>query len=466
MKYNGTNYLLNSMSRGTNSETIENSFVGYVNGAYKSNGVVFACMVARMLVFSEARFIFQELDEGKPDDLVYANELKLFEKPWPNGTTGELLSRAIQDVDLSGNHFVVRENSHRLRRLRPDWMEIVLTAPPDQAAKSDVAGYIYKPGGTTDPTLWEVFPIDGSRGRVAHWCPIPDPDALYRGMSWLTPVIREIQSDIAASRHKLKFFENAATPNLAVSFKETVTQEQFEAFMEAMNQSKHGVEHAYETLYLGGGADVSVIGADLKQMDFKVTQGHGETRIAAAARVHPTIVGLSEGMQGSSLNAGNFKVAQRGFADGTMRPLWRSIAAAYSNLIQVPEFARLWYDTRDVAFLREDVRDLSDIQASEAGTIAKLVKDGYTPESVIQAVVRQDWTLLEHTGLYSVQLWPPEPEGAVAAPDGGGSGKPQFGTPGKTPDTPQPKNSNPAKTKPNQKPSGQRKPAQNEEGTQ
>ncbi len=108
---------------GGKTETIENDFVSYVQGAYKANGVVFACCLARMTVFSEVRFQFQKLNDGRPGDFFSTPELDILEKPWPNGTTGELLSRAIQDVDLAGNHFVVRNDTKdgpRLRRLRPD----------------------------------------------------------------------------------------------------------------------------------------------------------------------------------------------------------------------------------------------------------------------------------------------------------------------------------------------------------
>jgi len=223
----------------------------------------------------------------------------------------------------------------------------------------------------------------------------------------LTPVLREIDADTYATIHKGKFFQNAATPNLAVSFHEDVDPETFQELMEIMNTQKHGVEHAYETLYLAGGADVTVIGADMAQMSFKVTQGAGETRIAAAARVHPVIVGLSEGMQGSSLNAGNFQAAKRSFADGTMRALWRSLCGAYEQIIPPPPDARLWVDLRDVAFLREDAKDLAEIQRSESTTIARLVQDGFEWKSVVDAVVKHDWRLLVHTGLVSVQLLPP-----------------------------------------------------------
>lgn len=401
-------------------EEPEGDFQGMVTGAYKQNGVIFACCVARQLLFSEARFQFQGIKNGRPGDLFGNTELEILEKPWPNATTGELLSRAIQDVDLSGNFFVVREGK-RLRRLRPDWVDIILTAPPAESVKSDVAGYIYKPGGTEDRENWEIYPADGSNGKVAHWSPIPDPEAQYRGMTWMTPVLREIEADGLATEHKTAFYKNAATPNIAVSFKETVTEEQFKEFMKAVELGHTGPKNAYKTLYLGGGADVTPLTVDFQALDFKKIQGAGETRIAAAARIHPVVVGLSEGMQGSSLNAGNFRSARDAFADGTMRPLWRTFCAAMEPLLKVPASSRLWFDDRDIAYLREDIKDLAEIQSQEASTITKLIQDGYTPDSIVEAVQKKDWSLLKHTGLYSVQLQPPMPDGPPVqkvGPDG------------------------------------------------
>lgn len=404
----GTPYLIGTSSGlGGSVEEVENSFAGYVNGAYKSNGIVFACMLARMMIFSEARFQFQRLRNGRPGDLFGMPDLGIFERPWPNGTTGELLARAIQDADLAGNHYVLRESRTRLRRLRPDWVDIILTADPNIAEKVDVAGYMYTPGGYGNGEPAFYLPE-----QIAHWSPIPDPEAQYRGMSWLTPVLREIHADKAATTHKAKYFERGAGPKLAVSLKESVTKEQFQEFMELMNSNHDGLDNAYRTLFLGGGADVTVVGADLRQLDFKATQGAGETRIAAAARVHPVIVGLSEGMQGSSLNAGNFTAAKDQFGDGTLRPLWRSIAAAYESLVTVPGNARLWYDDRDIAFLRGDLAEIAKIRKEEALTIESLIRSGYEPDSVTTAMLAQDWSLLVHTGLYSVQLQPPMPKGA------------------------------------------------------
>src|ERR1019366_7682814 len=98
-------------------------------------------------------------------------------------------------------------------------------------------------------------------------------------------------------------------------------------------------------------------------------QSAGETRIAAAAGVPPSIVGLSEALQGSTLNTGNYAAARRRFSDGTIRPLWRSAAGALSTLLPVPKGSRMWFDPRDVAFLQEDVIDTANIRQLDATAI-------------------------------------------------------------------------------------------------
>jgi len=413
LAYAGHQYpIIGGSNTNSESERIENDFVGYINGAFKRNTVVFAAMEKRRNLFSEARFCFQEMKDGRPGKLKGAAALRLLENPWPNGTTGELLSRMIQDADLAGNAYVLREPT-RLRRLRPDWVQIILTAAPAVAVASDVVGYAYYPGGIGSGAEPELFTVE----EIVHWSPIPDPDAQYRGMSWLSPIIEEIQADKAATSHKLKFFENGATLQTVLTLGESVTEEKFKAWVKAFREAHQGVHNAYEPLFLGGGADAKIVGADLKQLDFKATQGAGETRIASVSGMGAVILLLSEGLAGSSLNAGNFSAVRRLVADGALRPMWRSACAALASIVKVPPKHRLWYDDRDIAFLREDTKDLADIQSTEGQTIRALVEAGYKPESVTTAVIAQDWSLLKHTGKFSVQLQELDTEGVEDAPE-------------------------------------------------
>jgi hypothetical protein len=423
--YNGNVYPygLNQTLRGEKEE-IGNDFQGLVRGAYKSNGIVMACMLVRQMIFSEARFQFREIRKGRPGNLFGTQDLTLLEQPGGSSsseTTGDLLSRAMVDADLAGNWFGLRDGD-RIRRLRPDWVTIVMGSQYDaedavNQYDADVLGYLYHPGGM----YADHDPIPFLREEIAHFAPMQDPEARFRGMSWVTGVVREIVSDSMATSHKVKFFENGATPNMVIKMPDSVRKEAVESWVEKFRASYEGVGNAYKSMVLGGGADVTTVGADFQQMDFKITQGAGETRIAAAARVHPVIVGLSEGLQGASLNAGNFALARRSFADGTMRPLWRNMAGSLSNIVKVPPGAELWYDDRDIAFLREDEKDAADIQGVKATTIRQLIEAGFTAASSIDAINSDDFSRLVHSGLVSVQLQPP---GTQSAPSSNGSATP------------------------------------------
>lgn len=401
---------------GGRQEAVPSSWKGYVDGVYKRNGVVFACLNTRMALFSEARIKFRRLRSGRPGDLFGTPALRMVEQPWAGGTTGDLLARALQDADLAGNSFIVRRAGGRLQRLRPDYVTIVAGTPVGGNEDIDVEliGYLFHPdgrGGSRDTVA--LLPSE-----VAHFAPIPDPSALFAGMSWITPIVKDVMGDMAATDHKLRFFENGATPNMVVKLPERVQPDKFNEWVRLIGEKHDGVENAYKTMYLGGGADATVVGADMQQLDFKLTQGAGETRIAAAAGVPPVIVGLSEGLQAATYS--NYAQARRRFADGTMRPLWRNFAASLSRVIEVPGDAELWYDDRDIPALQEDRKDAAQIQQTDAITIRELINAGYAPESVVAAVTNEDFSLLTHTGLVSVQLQVPgaTPGAGVSHTDG------------------------------------------------
>jgi len=392
-----------------NREEMDGSYVSLAAGAYRGNGAVFACMLARLLLFSEARFQFQQLRGGRPGDLFGTPDLRILEEPEPGKTTGDLLAKAIVDADLAGNGFLVRRPG-RIKRLRPDWTAIVLGSNSERNPKLDpndvdaeMAGLLYWPGGMGHGTLETYL-----REEVVHFAPIPDPLAHYRGMSWLTPIIREILADSAATSHKLNFFLNGATPSTII--KTPVSDpDKFADWIKVFESRHKGVRDAYKAMYLGAGQDVTVVGTNLQQMDFKVTQGAGETRIAAASGIHPTVVGLSEGLQGSSLNAGNFPSAKRLTADKTLRPLWRNLAGSLQVIVPPPPGSRLWYDDRDIPFLREDVKDAVDALFVQAQAMRQLGDGGWEHDAVVDAVTSGDLRRLsgQHTGLVPVQLQAP-----------------------------------------------------------
>lgn len=389
---------------------------GYTNLAYQAmmaNPVVFAIMERRRQVFCQARFQWRQVRGGTPGKLFGTDVLSLLEHPWPKATTGDLLARILQHSDLGGNAFIVRKPA-RLRVLRPDWVAIIAASEqePEQginAIDAEVVGYAYWPGGKGygEPEL--LLPEE-----VAHFAPTPDPIASFRGMSWLTPAIRDIMGDQAAMTHKLKYFENGATGATVVKMDPGVvnTLDKFDAWVEKMEQGHKGAMNAYRTWYVSSAVDVQTVGANLRQEDFKVTVGAGETRLAAAGAVPPIIVGISEGLDAATYS--NYGQARRAFSDVTVWDLWRNVTGSLEAIMPPPPNSQLWVDTVDVPFLQEDEKDRAEIQQMDASAINSLVTAGYTPESVVDAVTSGDLTRLVHSGLYSVQL---QPAGSSAGAD-------------------------------------------------
>ncbi len=408
--YAGNGYLttgVNQTMPGQKQESIGPAYSALSWLAYKTDSVVFACMQTRAQHFAQVRFQWRRTaTNGRPGDLFGNTDLQPLEKPWSGGTTQDLLTKMIQHADLGGNAFVVRR-ADGLALLRPDWVTIIIGSNIDPelgawATDAEVLGYVYSPGGYAGADSYETETYMAD--EVAHFAPIPDPEARFRGMSWLTPLIREVMADKAGTEHKLRFFEHP-TPNMIVKF-DVADLEEYKAQVAAFKSAHMGAENAWKWMFATTGVEATPVGSNMKDLDYRLITGAGETRIAAAARTPPVLVGLSEGLQGSSLNAGNYQAARRHFVDETIRYLWANAAGSLAKIMTVPGGAELWYDERDVAFLKEDIGERAEVELKKAQTIRFLVDAGYLPETVILAVESEDLSLLEHSGLYSVQLQP------------------------------------------------------------
>lgn len=368
--------------------------------AYAGNSIVFGAILARLSLFSEASFAFRDLSDKH---LFGSNELdgrrltalRKLEQPWPNGTTGELLARMVQDIDLAGNAYVW-DAGDQLVRLRPDWMTIIseLVSDPLGRQYRKVVGYYFEPPqSAVEAGPAQYFTVE----EIAHWSPIPDPWANFRGMSWLTPVIREVAADNAMTGYKIQYLENAASPNLLIKYKQKLAQGTAARIQQQVEARHGGVDNAFKTMVLDEGADTTVIGNSFEQMNFATVQAAGENRILIASGVPGIVIGSKEGLMAATYS--NYEQAMRRFADVTMRPLWRSVCACLSQLVAVPAGARLWFDVSDIAALRQGEKERADTLLVQAQAIAELCRFGFDPGSAVAAISSASMEQLTHTGL-------------------------------------------------------------------
>jgi hypothetical protein len=411
-------------------EIIAPNFMGFVQRAYRDAPIVFGAIANRMHLFRQARFQFRRWDGGRPSDLFGDPSLGIVEHPWPGATTSTMLALAEVTNACAGNFFM-RRDGDRFRVMRPDWTRIVLGSMEDESVgpldlSADLIGYAYEDGGP----MSGKDPVFLAPEEVVHYMPTPDPETPWRGMAWLSPIVEELAADKEMTRHKRAYLKEGATPNLGVVLDpdklNIKTTGDFKEWVKTFDETRRLMVggNPYKTLFTVGGADPKILGANLDQIDFAAVQGSGEVRIAVAAMVHPAILAIEAGLKGSALNAGNFEAAFRQFANGTIRPLWGEFAGALERVIGKPADqsgrpqpnVQIWYDDRYIPALQEDIKKQADTLNTDAATASTFYMAGWDPDSIIDAIARNDITLLKgkHSGRPSVQTQPGTTNGSTA----------------------------------------------------
>lgn len=383
--------------------------VGGESQAVTTSGAVFAVVGRRIDLFSQVRFAWRRFGAG-PRPM--ASDLFTDAAIAPLNDCAELLSWMELDQAIAGNSFVVRDGD-RLVRLIPWWVTVVVGSQsqpdsPETAWDARPIGFVYQPpGGTPEPFL---------AGEVAHYFNRPDPDARYRGMSYLRPVLRNAANTEGYERYLSQFWANAATPNTWLKFPESKTQAEVAAFADLFEERHAGLGNAFKTAYVGGGADPQVIGSSLKDLDAAEVTAGEYAQICNAGGVPVVVAGIVPGLETASTYA-NYASALRAFADLTVRPCWLKATAALSKLLPAPRGAELHADPSGIAALQEDAKDDAEVMQTQANTMRTLGDAGYTPDSVMLAVTTGDMTKLVHSGYFSVQLQAPGGgEGGESAP--------------------------------------------------
>jgi hypothetical protein len=370
-------------------EPVLPQLAAYAQQAHSSNAIIFAAGLVRMALFSEATFQFQAKDDKH---LFGTPALAKLEEPFgPGTTTGHLLARMEQDAFLAGTAYIWdAPGEDRLVRLRPDWTtiisEVVHVGGGGWYRKR--IGYWWEPPKSLMSKDEGFFvPAD----EVVAWAPIPDPQADFRGMSPLTPAAREVSGDDGMTQYKITYLKNNASPNVYIKYAQKLQPATIDAIRERMNARYAGPDNAGKGLILDQGADITLVGNSLSQMDFSGVSAVGTERILADCAVPGVLVGL-EPLRGAGRG---FAESMTKFANLWARPEWRSACGALAQITDVPPGNRLWFDTTDIQALQEGETARAQAALVRAQALLAHVQAGYTHESAVAAVESGDVTQLK-----------------------------------------------------------------------
>jgi phage portal protein BeeE len=385
--------VLTTSYAGPDREPVLPQLAAYAQQANSSNAVIFAALLARMALFSEATFQYQ----AKDDKHLFGNaSLAKLEVPFgPPSTTGYLLARMEQDQFLAGNAYVWDPpGEDRLVRLRPDWVTIV-----SEVVHVGGGGWYRRPVGYWFEPPKSLFSKDegflAPADEVVHWAPVPDPAADFRGMTPLTPTAREVAGDDGMTTYKIRYLQKNATPNIIIRYAQKLQAGTVDSIRERTQARYGGPDNAGGTLVLDQGADLTLVGNSLSQMDFSGVSAVGTERILAACEVPGVLVGL-EPLRGAGRG---YQESMQKFANIWARPAWRSVCGALSQIVDVPAGNRLWFDTSDIAALQDGEMERGQAALVRAQALLALVQAGYTHESAIAAVDAMDLSQLKAGGV-------------------------------------------------------------------
>jgi HK97 family phage portal protein len=421
--------------RGRSAEGVPGGVVQHARRAFEDNGPVFACIAARMALFSEAEF---KLQDRRDQHLMGSPDLSLLEHPWPNATSGDLWTRMEQDDSTAGNAYIRLarpsddDSDPMLVRMRPDTVSIVSQELVDDMGRPFKIPIGYQEdlsvlGINRRPQFYDV-------SEVAHYAPVPDPSASWRGMSWLTPLLREVGADNALTEYKTTHVRNGAMPGIVIRYPQKLSQPSVNKLKDRFAALFGGPANAGKTLVLDEGADMTVAGSSMEQLQFAALQAGGVERVCAAAGVPLDVIGLGNRAGGEA-----YAQAIRRFADLWARPHWRMACASLEHLVPDlagPSWYRLWYDVSGIAALREGELARGQTTLVKSQAVSAFVLSGYTRESAILAAESGDLTQLKPdpkapppgTSARQTQTQT-ETEQVADGPAGPGQRRPQAGVP-------------------------------------
>ena len=264
------------------------------------------------------------------------------------------------------------------------------------------------------------------------------------GLSPIEEAKQAIGSGLGIEKYGNKFFGNAAVPSGVIELPQgsSPTSEQLTAMGESVKRKANG-KNAFMPIVLGNGAHWSSIQLPNDAAQFLESRSFNVAEIARAFRVPPHMIGDVE--RSTSWGTG---IEQQGigFVTYTLGHWIVRIENALNQMVRPGQYAKLnvsallrgdtkgRYDAYQVAIqngilTRNEARQLEDRKPIEgldgvlrplnvtddskpdsktqSDTIGALVRAGFIPDSVVEAVIGGDLTKLKHSGLEPVTVKEP-----------------------------------------------------------
>lgn len=307
-------------------------------------------------------------DKKRRQEVLNSTFMKVWDRP-NTFYTGYVFRQSVQQhLDLTGEAFIVLQKSgnivYEMWPVRPDRMMPV--KDPEQF----LTGWIYSNGEEKVPlALDQVIQLR-----------YPNPDDPYRGRGPVQTVLADIDAARYSAEWNRNFFINGAAPGGIIKVDHRMSDKEFKGFVTRWREQHQGVANAHRVAVLEN-ADWVDTKFSMQDMMFVELRNLPRELIREAFAFPKPMLGTVD-----DVNRANAEAGKEIMAEGQTIPrldLWKDVI----NTFLLPQFANgatLVLDYDDPTPVNHEAADRE--RNSQAASAATLVKAGYDPEAVSDAM--------------------------------------------------------------------------------
>lgn len=289
----------------------------YADEGYGKNAVVHACVREISRSAPSARLQVRRKLKNAQTEVWEEHPLQaLLNRPNQHQSQTVFVELYYTYLNIDGNAFIIREKKGRrttaLWLPRPDRMRPVIQG-------RDLVGYVYvTDAGEEIPWLPE---------EVIH-VKEPNPgdpyEGLGRGLSPLASAAAETDVDNMATKFSNRFFANAGVPFGLLKLKNQTDDAEIKRIRRRMDLQYTGEQNWFKMMILDADAEYQQMAMSMQDMAFPDLRAISETRICAAFKVPPILIGIKAGLDASTYS--NYTQARRAMWEDKIIPDNRKLA--------------------------------------------------------------------------------------------------------------------------------------------
>lgn len=308
-----------------------------------------ASVVMAVVQWLQRAIIEPELELVRGDEVITQHPmLDLLAQPNQFYSGENLLQATLFSWVTGGNGYWIKVDNAREEPVElwyaPHWM-VEPQYPKD--GRVFISGYKYTPGGAAHADPLAVR-------DVIHFRHGMDPKNPRLGLSPIYSALREVWSDIDASRMVAQMLKNNGVPGLVLSPKGDATIDDATEVKNFITSQFTGAGRG-KPMVMSGPTEVHQYGFNPQQMDLSSVRNVSEERITALLGIPAAVVGFGTGLQQTKVGATMEEMRKLAWANGVI-PILRSIEGEINRSL-TPELADGWrfrFNLDQVEALQED----------------------------------------------------------------------------------------------------------------